>query len=311
MQKKLCIPSIFEKKSLALGVLFLLLYMTLIKDKVVLVTGGANGIGKLLGEKCLREGARHLVIWDINGKNLESTVKSLQNAGYRVSGYLVDVANIQDIETAAQEVLAEVGKVDILFNNAGVVVGKLFKEHSARDIEKTFEVNVLGVMHVTRCFLPAMLQYGSGHIVNIASASSMTPNPKMSVYASSKWAVMGWSESLRIELERENRELRVLTVCPGYIDTGMFAGAKAPLLTPILSPERITDQIIKGIKRNKLFVFSPNMVYLLPPLRAILPTRWFDFIGGKVFGVYKTMSDFVGRPPQEALPEKPKEKELA
>lgn len=282
--------------------------MTLIKDKVVLVTGGANGIGRLLGEKCLREGARHLVIWDINQANLENTVNSLQAEGYKVSGYLVDVADIQDIESNATKVLADIGKVDILFNNAGVVVGKLFKDHSARDIEKTFDVNVLGVMHVTRCFLPAMLQYGSGHIVNIASASSMTPNPKMSVYASSKWAVMGWSETLRIELERENKELRVLTVCPGYIDTGMFAGTKAPLLTPILKPDHITDLILRGVKNNKLFVFAPNMVYLLPPLRGLLPTRWFDFIGGKVFGIYRTMSDFVGRPAEEALPEKDKAK---
>lgn len=282
--------------------------MTQIKDKVVLVTGGANGIGKLLGEKCLQEGARHLVIWDINHTNLEKAVARFQAEGYKVSGYLVDVSQVQDIEDAAQQVLAEVGKVDILINNAGIVVGKLFKDHTTRDIEKTFDINVLGVMHTTRNFLPAMLQYGSGHIVNIASASSMTPNPKMSVYASSKWAVMGWSESIRIELERENKELRVTTVCPGYIDTGMFAGVKAPLLTPVLKPEYITDLIIRAIKKNKLFVLAPATVSLLPPLRGILPTRWFDFIGGKVFGIYKTMSDFVGRPPQEAVPEKKKEK---
>ncbi len=281
--------------------------MSQIKDKVVLVTGGANGIGKLLGEKCLQEGARHLVIWDINPANLDKTVARFQSQGYQVSGYLVDVADVKDIENTAQRVLAEVGKVDILFNNAGIVVGKLFKDHTTRDIEKTFDINVLGVMHVTRNFLPAMLQYGSGHIVNIASASSLTPNPKMSVYASSKWAVMGWSESIRIELERENRELRVTTVCPGYIDTGMFAGTKAPLLTPILKPEYITDLIIRAVKKNKLFVMAPATVHLLPPLRGILPTRWFDFIGGKVFGIYKTMADFVGRPPQEAVPEKPTE----
>jgi all-trans-retinol dehydrogenase (NAD+) len=281
--------------------------MSQIKDKVVLVTGGANGIGKLLGEKCLQEGARHLVIWDINPANLDKTVARFQSQGYQVSGYLVDVADVKDIEDTAQRVLAEVGKVDILFNNAGIVVGKLFKDHTTRDIEKTFDINVLGVMHVTRNFLPAMLQYGSGHIVNIASASSLTPNPKMSVYASSKWAVMGWSESIRIELERENRELRVTTVCPGYIDTGMFAGTKAPLLTPILKPEYITDLIIRAVKKNKLFVMAPATVHLLPPLRGILPTRWFDFIGGKVFGIYKTMADFVGRPPQEAVPEKPTE----
>jgi all-trans-retinol dehydrogenase (NAD+) len=250
-----------------------------------------------------------LVIWDINALNLDNTVKSMRRSGYQVTGYLVDVANIQDIETTANQVLAEIGTVDILFNNAGVVVGKLFKEHSARDIEKTFEVNVLGVMHVTRCFLPAMLKMGAGHVVNLASASSMVANPKMSVYASSKWAVMGWSESLRIELEREKKDLHVTTVCPGYIDTGMFAGVKAPLLTPVLTPDHITNLIIRAVKRNKLLVMAPGTVKLLMPLRGILPTRWFDFVGGKVFGIYKTMSDFIGRPPHEALPEKQQEKE--
>ncbi len=284
--------------------------MTQIKGKVVLVTGGANGIGKLLAEKCLREGAAHLIIWDINAINLDSTVKSLRSGGKQVTGYVVDVANIQDIETNANQVLADIGTVDILFNNAGVVVGKLFKDHTARDIEKTFEVNVLGVMHVTRCFLPAMLQTGSGHIINLASASSMVANPKMSVYASSKWAVMGWSESLRIELEREKKDLHVTTVCPGYIDTGMFAGVKAPLLTPVLQPDHITNLIMRAVKRNKLLVMAPATVKLLMPLRALLPTRWFDFVGGSIFGIYRTMSDFVGRPTHEALPEKTKKEEF-
>jgi short-subunit dehydrogenase len=270
--------------------------MTKIKDKVVLVTGGASGIGKLLGEKCLREGAKHLILWDIHAQNLEHTRQELQAKGYEVSAYIVDVADTQDIEINAKRVLDEVGTVDILFNNAGIVVGKHFKEHTARDIDKTFQVNVLGVMHITRMFLPAMLERGEAHIINIASASSMTANPKMSVYASSKWAVMGWSESLRIELEREGKKLHVTTVAPSYINTGMFDGAKAPLVTPILKPEYITDLIIAAIKRNQILLLAPSSVRLLPILRGILPTRWFDFIGGKVFGIYDTMANFIGRP---------------
>jgi len=198
-----------------------------------------------------------------------------------------------------------------LFNNAGVVAGKLFKEHNAREIEKTFDINVLGVMHVTRCFLPAMLQQGSGHIVNIASASSLVGNPKMSVYAASKWAVMGWSESLRIELEHEKKDLHVSTICPGYINTGMFEGVKPPLLTPVLTPDYITNVIIRAVKRNKLIVMSPWTVKIIVPLRGLLPVRWFDFLAGKIFGVYNTMSDFKGRPAHEALPEKSPSKEKA
>jgi all-trans-retinol dehydrogenase (NAD+) len=278
--------------------------MTKIKDKVVLITGAASGIGKLLGEKCLNEGAKALVMWDINNVNLQKSAEEFRTMGFKVFPYLVDVANTQDIEENAYKVQQEVGTVDILFNNAGVVVGKDFKEHTSRDIDKTFQVNVLGVMHITRVFLKGMLAKGAGHIINIASASSMTPNPKMSVYASSKWAVMGWSESLRIELEREGTDLHVTTVAPSYINTGMFDGAKAPLITPILKPEYITSQIINAVKRNQILLLAPFSVHLLPILRGILPLRWFDYIGGRLFGIYDTMSNFIGRPAQEALPEK-------
>jgi len=279
--------------------------MTKIKDKNILITGGANGIGKMLGEKCLREGASHLVIWDINQENLTKTVGEFKKKGFEnVSPYIVDVSLTEDIETQAAKVLSEVGNIDILFNNAGVVVGKQFYEHTARDIDKTMQINVMGVMHVTRLFLPGMIEKGAGHIINIASAAGLTPNPKMSVYAASKWAVLGWSESLRIELERTSPDLHVTTVTPSYINTGMFDGAKAPLITPILDADDVTNQIISAIKSNEILLRAPSSVNLLPILRGILPTRVFDFVGGTLFGIYDTMADFIGRPKEEALPEK-------
>ncbi len=282
--------------------------MTKIKDKNILITGGANGIGKMLGEKCLREGASHLIIWDINQENLTKTVGELKKKGFNnVSPYIVDVSVTEDIETQAAKVLADVGTVDILFNNAGVVVGKEFYEHTARDIDKTMQINVTGVMHVTRLFLPGMIEKSAGHIINIASAAGLTPNPKMSVYAASKWAVLGWSESLRIELERTSPDLHVTTVTPSYINTGMFDGAKAPLITPILDADDVTNQIISAIKSNEILLRAPSSVNLLPILRGILPTRVFDFVGGTLFGIYDTMADFIGRPKGEALPEKGKE----
>lgn len=281
--------------------------MTKIKDKNILITGGANGIGKMLGEKCLKEGASHLVIWDINQENLTKTVGELKKKGFEnVSPYIVDVSLTEDIETQAAKVLSEVGNIDILFNNAGVVVGKQFYEHTARDIDKTMQINVMGVMHVTRLFLPGMIEKGAGHIINIASAAGLTPNPKMSVYAASKWAVLGWSESLRIELERTSPDLHVTTVTPSYINTGMFDGAKAPLITPILDADDVTNQIIAAIKSNEILLRAPSSVNLLPILRGILPTRVFDFVGGTLFGIYDTMADFIGRPKSEALPEKDK-----
>ena len=149
-------------------------------------------------------------------------------------------------------------------------------------------------MQITRAFLPAMIAQKSGHIVNIASAAGMMANPNMSVYVGSKWAVLGWSESLRIELESLKQDLHVTTVTPGYIDTGMFDGVKSPLLLPLLKPKVIVDAIIKGVEKNKLFVRKPFMVSSLTFVKGILPTRAFDWFVGTVLGVYKSMDDFKG-----------------
>ncbi|MEM6298205.1 MAG: SDR family oxidoreductase, partial [Bacteroidota bacterium] len=224
--------------------------MSKIKNKTVLITGGAAGIGKLMGKLCLEaEGASKLVIWDINEEAMAATKAEFSD--YEVHTYKVDVSNQHMIEETAQKVLEEVGTVDILFNNAGIVVGKRFEEHTHGDIEKTIAINVTALMHIAREFLPAMLEQGSGHIINIASAAGMVGNPKMSVYAGSKWAVIGWSESLRLELEALKKDLHVLTVMPSYINTGMFDGVKAPMLTPFLEPDDISKRIIKAVKNNE------------------------------------------------------------
>jgi all-trans-retinol dehydrogenase (NAD+) len=270
--------------------------MTQISNKVVLITGGASGIGKLLGEKCLNKGASDLVIWDINQEQLDAVASQFRRQGHRVHTYCVDVANVEDIKRAATEVLSEIGTVDILFNNAGVVVGnKYFDEHTHEDIERTLNINTAGVMHVARVFIGAMLDKNAGHIINIASASSLTPNPRMSVYAGSKWAVLGWSESLRIELEKKNTGVRVTTVMPSYIKTGMFEGVTAPMLTPLLEPEEICDSILTAVEQNEILVSEPLMVKFLPLLRGVLPARVYDFLAENVFEVYNSMDRFIGR----------------
>ncbi|MFD2247338.1 SDR family oxidoreductase [Pontibacter ruber] len=278
--------------------------MTRISNSTVLITGGASGIGKLMGQKCLQQGASRLVIWDINPENLQLVAAEFEAQGYQVHPYLVDIGNLAEVERTADRVLREAGTPSILINNAGIVVGKRFAEHSLFEIERTLNINVLGAMAATRVFLPAMLQQGHGHVVNIASAASLLPNPRMSVYAASKWAVLGWSESLRLELEQMSPHLHVTTVTPSYIDTGMFAGVKAPLLTPILQPETIANAILEAVKENKIILRKPFIVNLLPLLRGILPTRIFDAVVGKTFKVYTSMDKFSGRPGPVAVPEK-------
>jgi short-subunit dehydrogenase len=271
--------------------------MSQIHGRTVLITGGAMGIGRLFAQNCLREeGAARVVLWDVNGQALEDTAHELREAGHSVDTYVVDVSSIEQIERTAETVLCDVGPIDLLVNNAGIVVGKPFHEHSPQEIEKTIAVNVRGVMHVARVFLPSMIERGRGHILNVASAAGYLPNPNMSVYAASKWAVLGWSESMRIELEQLPGDLHVTTLTPSYINTGMFDGVTAPLLTPILEPERIVARMIRAVKTNKLVVKAPFMVRFVPLFRAILPPRLFDFFVGRTFGVYKTMDTFRGRP---------------
>ncbi|TPE46396.1 SDR family NAD(P)-dependent oxidoreductase [Pontibacter mangrovi] len=279
--------------------------MTHIRQAIVLVTGGASGIGKLMAEGCLQRGASHLIIWDNNSKALQEVTQALQQAGYRATGMAVDVSDTAEVEAAAQEVIGQSGVPHILFNNAGVVVGKRFEEHSYEEIRRTLNVNTLGVMAVAKAFLPGMIARGSGHIVNISSAAGLLPNPRMSVYAASKWAVLGWSESLRLELEDLHKDLHVTTVTPSYIDTGMFAGVTAPFLTPILKPEKIVKSILDAVEKNGIILRSPSIVHLLPLLRGLLPTRLFDKIVGRGFNVYTSMDHFAGRPAPEAVPGNP------
>ena len=266
-----------------------------IKKQTVLITGGAMGMGKLFAAKCLARGAKNIVLWDINEAELNRTTRELSLKGYEnVFPYIVDISKPDEVQRTAADVLASVGTVDILFNNAGIVIGKPFSEHTTNDITRTLDINIGGVMHTTAAFLPAMMTKNVGHIVNIASAAGYLSNPNMSVYAASKWAVLGWSESLRLELEDTHPNVRVLTVTPSYINTGMFDGVKAPLLTPILEPDFITTRILDAVERNEILLRAPFIVNVLPALKGVMPVRAFDFLADKVFGVYSSMDKFKG-----------------
>lgn len=275
--------------------------MKTLANKTVLITGGAMGVGKLFAQKCIHAGAR-VILWDINIQALRSTLTELKTEEAEVYSYIVDISDVTSIENNARQVLNDFGVVDIVFNNAGIVIGTDFVKHTTAQIERTIRINTLGVMHVARLFLPAMIQQGHGHLINMASASGYLGNPSMSVYAGSKWAVIGWSESVRLEMKKAGlKNIHVTTVTPSYIDTGMFAGVKAPLLTPILQPAAIVEAIWQGMLKGKAFVRAPWIVNVLPLLRRILPSPLFDLIVGEWFGVYRSMDTFKGRGRQQAV----------
>lgn len=264
--------------------------------KTVLITGAAMGMGRLYAELAVREGAANLVLWDLNASLLAQTAAELGGNNIRIQ--TVDVSSLEQIKAAAAVVLSEVGAPDLLINNAGIVRGKYFWEHDhENDIELTMRVNSLGPMHITRAFLPEMMADKSQRrIVNIASAAGLVSNPKMSIYAASKWAAVGWSDSLRLELAKTGHgNIKVTTVCPTYITTGMFDGAKPMLLTPLMTPEMVVGKVWQSMKAGKSMVLMPWTVQLSKVLKGLLPQRAWDFLASKVFGVYSTMDDFVGR----------------
>lgn len=265
-----------------------------IKGATILITGGASGIGRLMGEICLERGANRLIIWDHDTLKLNDALREFSEKGYNVKGEVIDITNTEHVIRAAFDVHQSCGQVDILINNAGIIVGKFFESHSHEEIDRTMQVNTNAMMHITKEFLPNMLHSGKGHIVNIASAAGMASNPQMAVYVASKWAVIGWSETLRLEVEQRSKNLHVTTVTPFYISTGMFEGVKSPIV-PIVRPEAAARQIIRDIERNRIFSRMPWIVYAMPFFRGILPQRWYDAVIGKWFGIYSSMKKFKGR----------------
>ncbi len=268
--------------------------MSSFKNKVVLVTGGASGIGFLMGKKSLQQEAKHLIIWDINPELLQLASKTLHQEGYSVSTHLVDVSDPESVSNAAALVIKQFNKVDILFNNAGIIVGKPFHEHTPQDIARTVGVNQLALMYVTNAFLPEMMKSNSGHIIAITSSAGLTPNPGMVVYVSSKWGAVGWVESLRLELKRSHSGIKFLNVMPGYIKSKMFDGVTPPRMMPLLEPEQLTDTIIHSVIKNKSTLKAPALVKITTLARGLLPQSWYDFVAANVFKVYTSMDTFKG-----------------
>lgn len=268
--------------------------MTKIKNSCVLITGGASGIGRIMGRMALERGARKLAIWDIDEDKMASTAAEFASLG-SVATYKVDVSDSAAVEAAYARTRSECGDVDILVNCAGIVTGnKTFDRQSVRDIERTMTINSVAPMVLALQVLPDMIARDHGHICNIASAAGMISNPKMSVYVASKWAVIGWSDSVRIELRQAHSRVRVTTVAPYYINTGMFDGVRSRIF-PILDPEATARKILRAIERNKDFRGIPWGFHFIRFWQGLLPTSWFDTVFGGWFGIFSAMDGFTGR----------------
>ena len=269
--------------------------MTSFAGKNVLITGSAGGIGRLMALKAATRGA-NLILWDVNLVALEELGDQLARWGFHGTTYAqCDLGDRDEIAETAAKVLADHGGIDVLINNAGIVSGKALLDLTDEAIERTFRVNTLALFWTTRAFLPGMMARGEGHIVTIASAAGLVAAPKMTDYAASKHAAVGFDDALRVELRRLGyRNIRTTIVCPYYINTGMFKGARTRFrrLLPIMEPEDATNKIIEAIERNKRRLVMPPFAMINYPGR-LLPLSLFDRVAEFV-GISKSMDDFTG-----------------
>lgn len=272
-----------------------------VRDAVVLITGAARGMGELYARRAVHAGARAIALWDIDKAAVTALSADLSRSGVDVRPYRVDVSTLADIQRGIHAVRTDLGSPHILINNAGIVRGAPFWEHDpSRDIEATLRINTLAAMWLTREVLPDMIadRTREHRILNIASAAGTLANPNMSVYAASKWAMIGWSDSVRLELVQHGHgHIRVTTFCPSYVSTGMFEGARGPLLTPIMTPRAATKAAWTGMVHGTPIVSKPWTVKFAMAVRGVLPTPVWDVIADRVFRVYSSMDHFIGRPP--------------
>ena len=245
-------------------------------------------MGLLWAERFARDGA-NLVLWDINEEKLEQASEGLRARDVDVMTQRVDVSNREQVYKSAVKVQAETGGVDVLVNNAGIIFSKPFLETPDEHLAATIDVDLKALFWTMKAFLPHMIDNNSGHIINVSSASGFIGVPRMPAYVASKWGVIGLTESIRLEVRALKKTGVGFTLfCPSYVDTGMFEGAKPPLLTKMLEPKKVVDIAYQGFKDGKYLIIEPWMAKITPALKGLLPSKLFDLIAD-VLGVSTSM----------------------
>jgi len=243
-------------------------------------------------------GAR-VVLWYVNGEGLGQVAKNIATSGGFCRTYTVDLASLEDIYKTAKVVKDEVGKIDVLINNAGIVSGKCILDPSFSDARAalTMKINTEAHFWTTRAFVPDMVETNHGHVVTIASAAGICGVAGLTDYCASKFGAFGFDEALRLEFKKKGLTgCHTTCVCPFYIDTGMFAGVRSKwFFLPMLKQDQVVDQIVDGILENKNYVILPKLVYLVFLGRLIFPT-WFADGLSDFLGISNSMDEFVGRP---------------
>lgn len=258
-----------------------------LSGKLVLLTGAASGIGRETALEFARCGAR-LALVDINADGVAATAQDCRALGVEAASYGVDMASADAVAELAAQVPRELGPVDVLVNNAGVAVVAPFCRTKAADWDWIFGVNVQGPLRLTRALLPAMIARGSGHIVVVASLAGLIGAPGMVAYSTTKFALVGFTESLRLELVGSG--VGVTTVCPGHVRTNLHRATRydnpgfhrfleeAPSYYGLTAAE-VAKRLVAAVRTKKpLLVLGPEKLgwwlKRLAPEAAFAVARW-------------------------------------
>ena len=249
--------------------------MSHFKKKVTLVTGGASGIGRALGQELAKAGAT-VILADIQLENGKEAAQEINQHHAKSGGHAtyitLDVTDADAVQSCIDTIVQEHGRIDFVFNNAGIVLSKQAKDLTLEEWKRVMDVNVNGVIYGVQAAYQQMCRQGFGHIVNTASMAGLMPTPFMLPYATSKYAVLGLSTSLRIEGRKEG--VKVSAVCPGFIRTPLvkYIGMKelpqskvdrVMQKLPMVTPERCAQLILKGVRKNKAIITMPTSWHAL------------------------------------------------
>lgn len=244
-----------------------------LQNQVAVVTGGARGLGRLIALDLARRGA-NVVIVDLREAELKTTAAEIEALGVKALALKLDLSGREACYRMIAEVREKWGRTDILVNNAGVVFCTDIARQGDEEVRKTIEINLLAQVWATKAALPEMMARKSGVIISIASGAGKVGIPAMGIYCASKFALVGFFDSLRHELRKSKTNIRVIVVNPGFMDTKMFVGAKVPRLTNLFDPQETSTALFRALESGREEVFIPWMVRLLAFLRGLLTPRW-------------------------------------
>lgn len=257
-----------------------------LKDKIVVVTGGSGGLGEQIAYEAAKQGAIVVVcarrIFQI-GKVKE---KCEELSGRQAHAFQLDVANYQDIDEVVDKIYQQVGNIDVLVNCAGFGLFKDFVDTKFETAKQMFQVNVLGLMYLTQKVAIEMVKVESGHIINVASQAGKMATPKSSVYSATKFAVIGFSNALRLELKPVN--VSVTTVNPGPVATDFFAEADptgqylGSLGNLVIEPTELAKKIVKAMGTRKREINEPCVMITASKFYTLFPHIG-DYLASTIF----------------------------